>query len=143
MAESAPITGFPGQEKNSGKFPGKPALHALPSINPSGGADARRALPSSVDAEKGVLASMLLDPDDALNTAMTAITSICFHLPAHRILFDLLVEFKNKNRPVEPVSLLQTLMDRTAALALGLAVAAPLQMFGFNALEPERYHASL
>ena len=31
----------------------------------------------------------------------------------------------------------QTLMDRTAALALALAVAAPLQMFGFNALEPE------
>ena len=28
-------------------------------------------------------------------------------------------------------------MDRTAALALALAVAAPLQMFGFNALEPE------
>lgn len=119
MAEPAPITGFPGQEKNSGKFPGKPALHALPSINPSGGADARRALPSSVDAEKGVLASMLLDPDDALNTAMTAITSICFHLPAHRILFDLLVEFKNKNRPVEPVSLLQTLMDRSQVEEIG------------------------
>jgi hypothetical protein len=29
------------------------------------------------------------------------------------------------------------LMDRTAALALALAVAIPLQMFGFNALEPE------
>ena len=31
----------------------------------------------------------------------------------------------------------QTLMDRTVALALALAVAVPLRMFGFNALEAE------
>lgn len=123
MAEPAPFTPFPGTEKGASRTPAKPSLHALPTLTPGGGTEAQRALPSSVDAEKGVLASMLLDPDDALNTAMAAITATCFHLPAHRLLFDLLVEFKNKNRPIEPVSLLQTLIDRGQVEEIGGAAA--------------------
>lgn len=119
MADPAPLTPFPTADKPAGRPTGKTALHALPSADPSAGTDAHRALPSSLDAEKGVLASMLLDPDDALNTAMSALTSAVFHLPAHRLLFDLLVEFKNKNRPIEPVSLLQTLLDRKQVEEIG------------------------
>ncbi len=119
MAEPAPVTPFPGGDKGAGRPPGKPSLHALPTLSAAGAADARRALPSSLDAEKGVLASMLLDPNDALNTAMAAITSAAFHFPAHRLLFDLLIEFKNKNRPIEAVSLLQTLIDRGQVEEIG------------------------
>ena len=119
MADPAPITPFSGGEKAAARPSAKVSLHALPALNPSGGSDAHRALPSSVDAEKGVLSSMLLDPDDALNTAMSALSSAVFHLPAHRLLFDLLVEFKNKNRPIEPVSLLQTLIDRKQVEEIG------------------------
>lgn len=89
----------------------RPNLHALPPVKPEE-ADARRALPSSLDAEKGVLCSMLLDPDEALNTAMALLRPEHFHLPAHRIIFELLVEFKNHGKPIDIVSLQQALMDR-------------------------------
>ena len=126
MADGAPISSLPSSEKTSGK----PSLHALPPVDPNGPADARRALPSSVDAEKGVLSSMMLDPDEALNTAMAMLKADHFHLPAHRLIFELLVEYKNKNAPITPVSLQQALLDRRQMEEVG-GPATLLEIYNF------------
>lgn len=76
-------------------------------------------LPSSLDAEKGVLGSCLLDPEGVLAQARGRLRAEDFHLPAHRLLWDLLLEKSDARQPVEPVSLLQTLMDRGKVEEIG------------------------
>jgi replicative DNA helicase len=102
--------------------------------------DARRALPSSLDAEKGVLACMLLDPDEAINVAMTRLRPDHFHLPAHRVLFSLLVELKDGRKPIEALGIQQTLIDRRQLDDVG-GPATVLELLNFvpNAAHIEYY----
>ncbi len=76
-------------------------------------------LPSAIDAEKGVLASCLLDPDGVLAQARGRLRADDFHLPAHRLLWDLLLKKSDEREPIEPVSLLQTLMDQGKLSEIG------------------------
>ena len=113
-------------------FPESPApsLHALPECGAAPAPDARRPLPSSLDAEKGVLSCMLLDPEEALNTAMSLVKAEDFHLPAHRLIFQLLVEFKDRRAPIDPVSLQQALIDRKQLEEVG-GPGTLLDLFNF------------
>jgi replicative DNA helicase len=71
-----------------------------------------RPLPHSADAEKGVLGSMLQAPDDAVGEAVLKLSADAFYVPAHRTIFQLLVELNDTGRPVDPISLQQVLVDR-------------------------------
>ncbi|MGI8602688.1 MAG: replicative DNA helicase [Verrucomicrobiales bacterium] len=105
-------------------------LQALPAAMTGGSADARRPLPSSVDAEKGILACMLLDPMEAINVAMTKLRAESFHLPAHRLIFNLLVELRDGNKPIDPVSVQQVLVDRRRLDEVG-GPSTVLELFSF------------
>ena len=71
-----------------------------------------RSLPSSIDAEKGVLGSMLQAPEEAIGEAVIKLSGEAFYVPAHRTIFEILSELHDKGQPVDPISLQQTLVDR-------------------------------
>ncbi len=73
--------------------------------------DIHRSLPQSIDAEKGLLGSILLSTS-VLDDCMAQIDAKYFHLPAHQKVFDVLVEMRNSGRPIDLISVTQTLDDR-------------------------------
>jgi replicative DNA helicase len=92
-------------EKGRGKrgdYPRKPASY-LP--------DVHRALPQSLDAEKGLLGSVLLS-STVLDDSISQIEAGHFHLPAHQKIFELLVEMRNAGKPIDLISVTQHLEDR-------------------------------
>jgi replicative DNA helicase len=74
--------------------------------------DIHRTLPQSTDAEKGVLCSVLLSPEQTLDRCIERINDKHFHHPAHRIIYQAMVELYKLSRPVEIIVLLQYLADR-------------------------------
>ncbi|MDX2080393.1 MAG: replicative DNA helicase [Terrimicrobiaceae bacterium] len=73
--------------------------------------DIHRALPQSLDAEKGLLGSVLLSTS-VLDDCIAQIDAKHFHLPAHQKVFEVLVEMRNLGKPIDLISLTQTLEDR-------------------------------
>ncbi len=82
-----------------------------PKIDPM--ADVSRPLPSSHEAEKGVLSCMLQAPDLAVGLAAEKLLPESFHLEAHQILFDVIVRLHDKAKPVDAIGLQQALIDRS------------------------------
>ena len=81
--------------------------------------DVHRALPNSLDAEKGVLGSILLIAGrgrDAFRNVMfkleSEISSAHFHLPAHRVVWGVLQDMHRSNDVVDLITFTQELEDR-------------------------------
>ena len=75
--------------------------------------EAHRLLPSSVDAERGLLCSLLLATDEVMDMChIRGITRHSFHLPTHQTIYSALWEMVDGRRPVDPVTLTQFLVDR-------------------------------
>ena len=74
--------------------------------------DPTRPLPSAHDMERGVLSCMMQAPEYAVGAAMEVLSEDHFHVPAHSMLYALMVEQNDSGKPVDPVSLQQLLMDR-------------------------------
>jgi replicative DNA helicase len=75
--------------------------------------DPHRMLPASSDAEQGVLCSFLLDPREVgAKCAEKKIMPECFHVPAHGSIYEVLREMWDANKPIDIVTLTQTLHDR-------------------------------
>lgn len=74
--------------------------------------DLHRTLPHSADAEQGVLCSMLLSPREVIGECVERIDASHFHIPAHATIYELLVEFWNKQTPIDLITLTQGLSDR-------------------------------
>ena len=70
------------------------------------------ASPYSEDGEKGVLCSLLLSPQQVADLCLLQLRTEAFFIPAHRIIYDLVLEFHEKGKPVEFVALKQALSDR-------------------------------
>ncbi len=81
--------------------------------------DATRAMPSSHEAEKGVLSCMLQAPDLAVGIAAEKLLPESFHLEAHQILFELITTLHDKTKPVDVISLQQVLVDRSLLEKVG------------------------
>ncbi|MFA7345348.1 MAG: replicative DNA helicase [Terrimicrobiaceae bacterium] len=73
--------------------------------------DVHRALPQSLDAEKGLLGSVLLS-STVLDDSISQIDAGHFHLPAHQKVYELLVEMRNAGKPIDLISVTQHLEDR-------------------------------
>jgi replicative DNA helicase len=101
-------SGNPGPEKNRGKdargdLKGKVVYSQF----------ADREFPQAPDAEKGVLSSILLSPKEAIGIAVeSGVRKESFYIPAHGEIFETLLELWNANRPVDFITLAQTLRDR-------------------------------
>ena len=71
-----------------------------------------RSLPFSEDAEKGVLCSILLSPREVSDLCVLRLHPDAFYAPAHRIIYELVLEFGDKSKPIDFISLKQALQDR-------------------------------
>ena len=66
-------------------------------ISPTGSSqDIHRAPPHSVEAEQGVLGSMLISPRDAIAECVEKITEEYFYVPAHQIIYRELVDLERQ-----------------------------------------------
>ena len=72
--------------------------------------DTVAALPHAVGPEKSVVSTLLRDP--RFMDEVPGLTPDHFHLPAHRIVFEIIQELTTSGKPIELVSFTQTLLDR-------------------------------
>jgi replicative DNA helicase len=70
-----------------------------------------RIPPQNLDAEMSVLGSILLS-NEATATAVHVIKPQDFYSPAHQLLFGLMVELYDQNRPIDPLILKEELTRR-------------------------------
>jgi len=78
-----------------------------------------RSLPFSEDGEKGVLCSLLLSPKEVADLCVLHLRSEAFYISAHEIIYSLVLEFGDKRKPIEFVSLKQSLKDRNQLEEIG------------------------
>lgn len=75
--------------------------------------DVHKLLPQSPESEQGVLSSFMLAPREVGSMLVQKrIKSDVFHIPAHKIVFDVLMQLWNDGKPCDFIHLAQTLRDR-------------------------------
>ncbi len=75
--------------------------------------DVHRMFPQSQDAELGLLGSILLCPKEVMGECVEQkITPEHFHAPAHGIIYGILRELYDGNKPIDFILLTQLLRDR-------------------------------
>ena len=94
-------------------------------------ASINRALPFSDEAEKGVLSCLLQDPNERLSDCRVNLPAHAFYHEANRTIYEKLLEFYDKNLPVDPVTLTHTLRDQNLLDKVGGA-AAISDLFSFT-----------
>src|ERR1700724_927507 len=88
--------------------------------SPTGSAqDIHRAPPHSVEAEQGVLGSMLISPRDAIAEVVEKINAEYFYVPAHQTIFTVLVDLWNAGQAIDLITFTQVLRDRNLLDAIG------------------------
>src|SRR5881398_1623279 len=89
-------------------------------ISPTGSAqDIHRTPPHSVDAEQGVLGSMLISPRETIAACVERINEDYFYVPAHRTIYDVLVDLWNAGQAIDLITFTQVLRDRNLLETLG------------------------
>jgi replicative DNA helicase len=78
-----------------------------------------RSMPYSEDGEKGVLCSLLLSPREVADICVLQLRHQAFYIPAHQIIYGLVLEFGDKRKPIDFISLKQTLKDRNQLEEIG------------------------
>jgi len=82
-------------------------------ISPTGSAqDIHRTPPHSIDAEQGVLGSMLISPRDTIAECVEKINEEYFYVPAHRTIYNALVDLWNAGQAIDLITFTQVLRDR-------------------------------
>ena len=97
---------------------------------PSAAPDAHRPLPQNVEAERGLLGSILLSPREVLNDCAEQITEEAFYSPAHGTIFRVLVEMWSANQQIDVITLTNRLRDLNVLDAVG-GPGAVTELFGF------------
>lgn len=92
--------------------------------------DAHRPLPQNVEAERGLLGSILLSPREVLNDCAEQITEEAFYSPAHGTIFRVLVEMWSANQQIDVITLTNRLRDLNVLDAVG-GPGAVTELFGF------------
>ena len=85
--------------------------------------DIGRTLPHSIEAEQGVLGSMLISPREAIGECVEKIGEEYFYIPAHQIIYSILVELWNVGQGIDLITFTQVLRDRNVLDAVGGAGA--------------------
>src|SRR5437867_5117301 len=89
-------------------------------ISPTGSAqDIHRTPPHSVDAEQGVLGSMLISPRETIAECVEKINEDYFYVPAHRTIYDVLVDLWNAGQAIDLITFTQVLRDRLLLDSVG------------------------
>jgi replicative DNA helicase len=89
-------------------------------ISPTGSAqDVHRTPPHSVEAEQGVLGSMLISPHETIAECVEKINEDYFYVPAHRTIYDVLVGLWNTRQGIDLITFTQVLRDRNLLDSVG------------------------
>src|SRR5882724_7786753 len=87
---------------------------------PTGSAqDIHRTPPHSVEAEQGVLGSMLISPRDTIGECVEKINEEYFYVPAHQTIYTVLVELWNAGQAIDLITFTQVLRDRNLLEGVG------------------------
>ncbi|PYJ73378.1 MAG: replicative DNA helicase [Verrucomicrobia bacterium] len=87
---------------------------------PTGSAqDIHRTPPHSVEAEQGVLGSMLISPRDTIGECVEKINEEYFYVPAHQTIYTVLVELWNAGQAIDLITFTQVLRDRNLLESVG------------------------
>jgi replicative DNA helicase len=81
--------------------------------------DIHRALPHSVEAEQGVLGSMLISPRDIIADVVEKINENYFYIPAHQTIYVVLVDLWNAGQGIDLITFTQVLRDRNLLDTVG------------------------
>ena len=119
---AAAATRRTGAPRRNGHGPAKASAPATP--------DAHRPLPQNVEAEKGLLGSILLSPREVLNDCAEQITEETFYSPAHGSIFRVLVEMWSANTQIDVITLTNRLRDLNLLDAVG-GPGAVTELFGY------------
>src|SRR6202048_4809818 len=99
--------------------------------SPTGSAqDIHRAPPHSVEAEQGVLGSMLISPRETIAECVERINLEYFYVPAHQTIYTVLVDLWNAGQAIDLITFTQVLRDRNLLETVGGA-AAVTSLFTF------------
>lgn len=90
----------------------------------------QRILPHSVEAEQGVLGSILKEPQHALMECQGKINQEYFYVQAHQTIYGVLEEMAEKKQAIDLITLTQTLDDKNVLEQVGGPVAVT-QLFTF------------
>jgi replicative DNA helicase len=89
-------------------------------ISPTGSAqDVHRTPPHSVEAEQGVLGSMLISPRETIAECVEKINEEYFYVPAHRTIYNVLVDLWNAGEGIDLITFTQVLRDRNLLDSVG------------------------
>ena len=106
---NGPGRGWP--EKNGG-------LRGRQSLT-SSSQDIHRTPPHSVEAEQGVLGSMLISPRDTIAECVEKINEEYFYVPADQTIYTVLVELWNAGQAIDLITFTQVLRDRNLLESVG------------------------
>jgi replicative DNA helicase len=124
MATDPSLRGGQQSRAKTGNAPGR----GWPEKNggPNGGGsftsssqDIHRTLPHSVEAEQGVLGSMLISPRDIIAECVEKINEEYFYVPAHQTVYMVLVELWNAGQGIDLITFTQVLRDRNVLETVG------------------------
>src|SRR2546429_1233488 len=89
-------------------------------ISPPGSAqDIHRSPPHSLEAEQGVLGSMLISPRETISECVEKINEEYFYVPAHQTIYNLLVDLWNAGQAIDLITFTQVLRDRNLLETVG------------------------
>lgn len=81
--------------------------------------DIHRAPPHSVEAEQGVLGSMLISPREAIAECVEKINEEYFYVPCHQTIYTVLVDLWNTSQAIDLITFTQVLRDRNLLDSVG------------------------
>ena len=93
--------------------------NVIPISSTGSAQDIHRTPPHSVEAEQGVLGSMLISPRDAIAECVEKINEEYFYIPAHQTIYTVLVELWNAGQAIDLITFTQLLRDRNLLDAVG------------------------
>src|SRR3989440_1193937 len=112
----------PRKDSGNGPGRGRPGGNGgrvFPTSSTGSAQDIHRAPPHSVEAEQGVLGSMLISPREAIAEVVEKINEEYFYVPAHRTIYDVLVELWNAGQAIDLITFTQVLRDRNLLDSVG------------------------
>src|SRR5207248_8607684 len=81
--------------------------------------DIHRTPPHSVEAEQGVLGSMLISPRDTIAECVEKINEDYFYVPAHQTIYSALVDLWNAGQAIDLITFTQVLSNRNLPDSIG------------------------
>jgi replicative DNA helicase len=123
-----PSSGIGREPRKSGNGAGRGSAaqsgeNVIPIPRTGSAQDIHRTPPHSVEAEQGVLGSMLISPRDAIAEVVEKITADYFYVPAHQTIFNVLVDLWNAGAGIDLITYTQVLRDRNLLESVGGAAA--------------------